>query len=141
MKKEHCSLRWEVCKCVRLINYCSGGLGGKSALQPTPQEEFPASHANAGESDEDGERRAGGHAGPPAGAEERPAALAAESRGAQSCNGETGCRNEVNGSVPLFPLRLQPRVTKPRKNETATSFQISCERFLEGTNALVKEEI
>lgn len=41
--------------------------------------------------------------------------------------------------VPLFPLRLQPRVTRPWKNETATSFQISCERFLDGTSALVKE--
>lgn len=92
-----------VYECACSINYCSGGLGGKSALQPTPQEEFSASHTNAGEPDEDSERRAGGHAGPPAGAEERLAALAAESRGAQSCNGETGCRNEVNR---LFPFRF-----------------------------------
>lgn len=86
---------------VRLINRCSGGPGGKSALQPTLQEEFPASHTNAGESDENSERRAGGNAGPPAGAEERVAALTAESRRAQSCNGEAGSRNEVN-----HPIRL-----------------------------------
>lgn len=127
------------CKCVCLINYCSGGLGGKSALQPTPQEEFPASHANAGESDEDGERRAGGHAGPPAGAEERPAALAAESGGAQSCNGETGRRNEVNGLFPCFRFAFNQGLPGPGRMRRATPFQISSERFLDGTSALVKE--
>lgn len=40
--------------------------------------------------------------------------------------------------VPL-PLRFQSRVTKLQKNEMATSFQQSCERFLDGTNTLVKE--
>lgn len=90
-----------VYECACSINYRSGGLGGESALQQTLQEKFSASHSNAGESDEDSERRAGGHAGPPAGAEERLAALAAESRGAQSCNGETGCRNEIKRLLPF----------------------------------------
>lgn len=75
---------------------CSGGPGGKGALQQTAQEELPPSHADAGEPDEDSERRACGHAGPPPGAEERPASLAAEGRRAQSSDGEAGSRAQVN---------------------------------------------
>lgn len=74
----------------------SGGPGGKSALQQTVQEELPPSHADAGEPDENSERRAGGHTGPPSGAEERLAAFTAESRRAQSSDGEAGSRAQVN---------------------------------------------
>lgn len=84
------------CDCVFWLLCHSGGPGGKSALQPTVQEKLPPSHADAGEPDEDGQGRVGGHSGPPAGAEERPASLAAESRGAQSCHGEAGSRAQVN---------------------------------------------
>lgn len=90
-----------------LVNHRSGELGGKGALEPTLQEEFSASHTNAGESDEDGERRAGGNVGPPAGVEERLAALSAESRRAQSCNGEAGSGNEVNCPFPFHFLFTQ----------------------------------
>lgn len=61
---------------------CSGGPGGKGALQQTLQEELPPSHTDAGEPDENGERWARGHAGSSSGAEERLASLTAESRGA-----------------------------------------------------------
>lgn len=88
------------------VALCSGGPGGKSALQQTPPEELPPPHADAGEPDEDGEGRAGGDAGPPAGAEERPAALAAEGRGAQGCHGEAGGRAQVNCRFWFGLLRL-----------------------------------
>lgn len=85
-----------LCDCVFSFACRSGGLGGKGALQQTIQEKLSPSHADAGEPDEDCERRAGGHTGPPSGAEERLAPLAAESRRAQSCDGEAGSRAQVS---------------------------------------------
>lgn len=88
-----------------LVARDSGGPGGKSALEQAIQEELPPSHADAGEPDEDGERRAGGNAGPPPGAEERPAPLAAEGGGAQSHDGEVGSGAQVNQSAPATAFR------------------------------------
>lgn len=85
-----------VCDWVFWLLRYSGGPGGEGALQQTTQEELSASHTDAGEPDEDSEGRAGGHAGPPSGAEKRLASLAAESRRAQSCDGEAGSRAQVN---------------------------------------------
>lgn len=85
-----------VCDLCFLVACCSGGPGGKSALQQTIQEKLPPSHADAGEPDENGERRAGGNAGPSPGAEERLAPLTAKSGRAQGCNGEAGGRAQVN---------------------------------------------
>lgn len=73
----------------------SGGPGGKGALQQTIQEKLPPSHADAGEPDENCERWAGGHPGPPSGAEECPTAFTAEGRRTQGRNGEAGCRAQV----------------------------------------------
>lgn len=84
--------------CVTVFSGCFAcrGLGGKSALQQAIQEKLSPSHADAGEPDEDSEGRASGHTGPPSGAEERLAPLTAESRRAQSHNGEAGGRPQVN---------------------------------------------
>ena len=90
----------DVLTCVFWLPRDSGGPGGKSALQQTIQEKLPPSHTDAGEPDEDSEGRAGGHAGPPPGAEERPAPLAAEGGRAQSHDGEVGSRAQVNQSAP-----------------------------------------
>lgn len=99
-----------------LVARDSGGPGGKSALEQAIQEELPPSHADAGEPDEDGERRAGGNAGPPPGAEERPAPLAAEGGGAQSHDGEVGSGAQVNQSAPATAFRSPTeRHTKRKK--------------------------
>lgn len=99
---------------VTVASACSGGPGGEGALQPTAQEKLPASHADAGESDEDGERRAGGHAGPPAAAEERLASLAAEGGGAQGGHGEAGGRAEVKEVLTFATLRPNAAVMSRR---------------------------
>lgn len=98
--------------CLTVLLCGSGGPGGEGALQQTLQEKLPPSHADAGEPDEDGEGRAGGHAGPPAGAEERPAPLAAEGRGAQSGHGEAG-----GGAAVNTPGWFRPPPA-PRRRET-----------------------
>lgn len=79
--------------------------GGKSKIQQTAKEELPPSHTDAGEPDEDCEGRVGGHAGPPPGAEERLAPLAAESGRAQSHHGEAAGGAQVKrGETRLWPF-------------------------------------
>lgn len=97
---------WSLFGCDCTLLHLSGRPGGEGALKSAHQEELPPSYADAGEPDEDGEGRAGGHTGSPAGAAQRPAPLAAESRRTKGRHGKAGGRNAIDDTE--FPPLLHP---------------------------------
>lgn len=81
---------------------CSGGPGGKGEIKQALQEKLSSSHADAGEPDENGEGRAGGHSGSPARAEERLETFTAESRRTKGYNGEASSRAQMNQMAKVY---------------------------------------